>query len=79
MLPNDISEAGLTLLFLLFILITTEDCIQNIVRGRYYYYFYYYNHNYNKILKYDWLSTVLNRTVRVMPKSLDSTRHHRRA
>ena len=84
MLPNDISEAGLTLLFLLFILITTEDCIQNIVQGRYYY---YYNHNYNKILKSDWLSTALisaligqlNRTVRVMPKSLDSTRHHARA
>ena len=36
----------------------------------------YYNHNYNKILKSDWLSTSLisaligqfNRTVRVMPK-----------
>ena len=82
MLPNNISEAGLTLLFLLFILITTEDC-KNIVQGRYY----YYNHSYNKILKSDWLSTALisaligqlNRTVRVMPKSLDSTRHHARA
>ena len=38
--------------------------------------YYYYNHNYNKILKSDWLSTALisaligqfNRTVRVMPK-----------
>ena len=38
--------------------------------------YYYYNHNYNKIVKSDWLSTALisaligqfNRTVRVMPK-----------
>ena len=45
------------------------------------------NHNYNKIFKSDWLSTALisaligqfNRTVRVMPKLLDSTRHHARA
>ena len=45
------------------------------------------NHNYNKILKSDWLSTALisaligqlNRTVRVMPKKLDSTRHHAHA
>ena len=39
-------------------------------------------HNYNKILKSDWLSTALieqcNRTVRVVPKELDSTRHHAR-
>ena len=42
----------------------------------YYYFYYYYYHNYNKILKSDWLSTALisaligqfNRTVRVMPK-----------
>ena len=41
-----------------------------------YYYYYYYYHNYNKIVKTDWLSTAListligqfNRTVRVMPK-----------
>ena len=40
----------------------------------YYCYYYYYNHNYNKILKSDWLPTALisaligqiNRTVRVM-------------
>ena len=32
MLPNNISEAGLTLLFLLFILITTEDC-KTLFRG----------------------------------------------
>ena len=40
------------------------------------FYYYYYNHNYNKILKSDWLSTALisaligqfNRTVRVTPK-----------
>ena len=46
-----------------------------------------HNHNYNKIVKSDWLSTALisaligqfNRTVRVMPKYLDSTRHHVRA
>ena len=25
----------------------------------YYYYYYYYNHNYNKILKSDWLTTTL--------------------
>ena len=39
-----------------------------------------FNHNYNKILESDWLSTALisaligqlNRTVRVMPKELDS-------
>ena len=45
------------------------------------------NHNYNKIVKSDWLSTALisaligqfDRTVRVMPKYLDSTRHHARA
>ena len=38
--------------------------------------YYYYNHNYNKIVKSDWLSTALisaligqfDRTVRVMPK-----------
>ena len=38
--------------------------------------YYYHNHNYNKIVKSDWLSTALisaligqfNRTVRVMPK-----------
>ena len=38
--------------------------------------YYNYNHNYNKIVKSDWLSTALisaligqfNRTVRVMPK-----------
>ena len=45
--------------------------------SHYYYccYYYYYNHNYNKIVKFDWLSTALisaligqfNRTVRVMP------------
>ena len=42
-----------------------------------------YNHNYNKILKSDWLSTVpisalisqCNRTVHVMPKLLDSMHH----
>ena len=42
----------------------------------YYYCYYYYYHNYNKILKSDWLSTALisaligqfNWTVRVMPK-----------
>ena len=41
-------------------------------------------HNYNKILKSDWLSTPLisaligqfDRIVRIMPKKLDSTRHH---
>ena len=41
------------------------------------------DHNYNKILKADWLSTVLisaligqcNRAVCVIPKQLDSTRH----
>ena len=46
-----------------------------------------YNHNYNKIVKSDWLSTALisaligqfNRSVRIMPKQLDSTRHHARA
>ena len=46
-----------------------------------------HNHNYNKIVKSDWLSTALisaligqfNRTVRVMPNKLDSTRHHTRA
>ena len=38
--------------------------------------YYHYNHNYNKTVKFDWLSTALisaligqfNRTVRVMPK-----------
>ena len=38
--------------------------------------YFYSNHNYNKIVKFDWLSTALisaligqfNRTVRVMPK-----------
>ena len=43
--------------------------------------------NHNKILKSDWLSTTLisaligqfNRTVRVIPKKLDSTRHQARA
>ena len=43
-----------------------------------------YNHNYNKILKSDWLSTVLisaligqcNRTVFIKPKWLDSARYH---
>ena len=44
----------------------------------YYYYYYYYNRNYNKILKSDWLSTVLisaligqfNRTVRAITRAL---------
>ena len=43
-----------------------------------------FNHNYNKILKCDWLSTVLisaligqcNRTVRVMPVIGQSTRSY---
>ena len=42
----------------------------------YYYYYYYCHHNYNKIVKADWVSTALisaligqfNRAVRVMPK-----------
>ena len=45
------------------------------------------NHNYNKILKSDWLSTALisaligqfNGAVRVTSKQLESTRHRARA
>ena len=55
--------------------------------GTFYHNYYHFNHNHNKIVKSDWLSTApisaligqFNRTVRVMPKQLDSTRHHARA
>ena len=63
------------------------------MRGNWYFrplgqrYNYHVNHNHNKIVKSDWLSTALisaligqfNTTVRVMPKLLDSMRHHARA
>ena len=37
------------------------------------------NHNYNKILKSDWLSTVLISVLKGRCNLLDSTRHHARA